>query len=130
MKNKKMLIAAVAFVVVVAVLLGVYFLTRPEAQAGNKKITVTVVHSDGSAKDFVHKTNEEYLGRAIVEMGLVEDNQGPYGLYILEVDGEVASWEENQAYWSVYVGDEVAVTGADEIVLEDGGVYQLVYTLG
>jgi len=130
MKNKKTLIALIAVVAVIAILLGVYFATRPEAQAGSKNITVTVVHADGSTKDFPHSTDQEYLGRAIVEMGLVEDNQDQYGLFILEVDGEVASWEENQAYWSIYVGDEPAVTGADEIVIEDGGVYSLVYTLG
>ena len=130
MKNKKLIIAVIAIVAVIAIFAGVYFATRPEAQAGDKNITVTVVHADGSTKDFPHSTDQEYLGRAIVEMGLVEDNQDQYGLFILEVDGEVASWEENQAYWSVYVGDEPAVTGADQIPIEDGGVYKLVYTLG
>lgn len=130
MKNKKLVIAVIAIVAVIAVLAGVYFATRPEAQAGDKNITVTVVHSDGSTKDFTHSTDQEFLGRAIVEMGLVEDNQDQYGLFILEVDGEVASWEENQAYWSVYEGDVPAVTGADQIPIADGGVYKLVYTFG
>ena len=130
MKNKKLVIAVIAIVAVIAVLAGVYFATRPEAQQGDKNITVIVVHSDGSEKEFPHSTDQEFLGRAIVEMGLVEDNQDQYGLFILEVDGEVASWEENQAYWSVYEGDEPAVTGADQIPIADGGVYKLVYTLG
>ncbi len=130
MKNKKLVIAIIAVVAVIAVLLGIYFATRPQTNAGGKEITVTVVHADGSSVDFTHATDQEYLGRAIVEMGLVEDNQGPYGLYIEEVDGERAVWEENGAYWCVMVGDEYAVTGADEIVIEDGGVYSLVYTIG
>ena len=130
MKNKKLVIAIVAVVVVIAVLLGVYFATRPETNAGDKNITVTVVHGDGTAVEFEHSTDQEYLGRAIVEMGLVEDNQGPYGLFFDEVDGEKAVWEENGAYWSILIGEEYAVTGADEIVLEDGGEYSLVYTLG
>ena len=130
MKNKKLVIAIIAVVAVIAVLLGIYFATRPQTKAGGKEITVTVVHADGSSVDFTHATDQEYLGRAIVEMGLVEDNQGPYGLYIEEVDGERAVWEENGAYWCVMVGDEYAVTGADEIVIEDGGVYSLVYTIG
>lgn len=130
MKNKKLVIAIVAVVVVIAVLLGVYFATRPETNAGDKNITVTVVHADGKEVKFEHSTDQEYLGRAIVEMGLVEDIQGPYGLFIEEVDGEKAVWEENGAYWSILIGEEYAVTGADEIVLEDGGEYSLVYTLG
>ena len=130
MKNKKLIIAVIALVAVIAVLAGVYFATRPEANEGSKKITVTVVHSDGTAKDFTHKTDMESLGRAIVEMGLVEDNQGPYGLYMEVVDGERAVWETDQAYWSIMIGEEYAVTGADEIMIEDGGVYSLVYTRG
>ena len=130
MKNKKLVIAIAAVVVVIAVLLGVYFATRPETNAGDKNITVTVVHADGTAVEFEHSTDQEYLGRAMVEMGLVEDIQGPYGLFIEEVDGEKAVWEENGAYWSILIGEEYAVTGADEIVLEDGGEYSLVYTLG
>ena len=130
MKNKKFVITMAIIIIVIAALLAVYFLTRPETIAGNKEITVTVVHSDGTAVDFTHKTDEEYLGRAIVEMGLVEDNQGPYGLYMEVVDGESAVWETDGAYWSIMIGEEYATTGADEIVIEDGGVYSLVYTLG
>lgn len=130
MKNKKLVIAIVALVVVVALLLGVYFLTRPEANAGSKEITVTVVYEDGTTKDFVYKTDAEYLGTVLVDEGLVEGETTQYGLYIIAVDGVSAVWEENGAYWAINVGDEPAVTGADQIVIEDGGVYSLVYTVG
>lgn len=130
MKNKKMIIALIAVVAVIAVLLGVYLVTRPDAQAGKKEFTVIVVHSDGASKEFHYKSSQEYLGRALVEVGLVEDNQSAYGLYIQEVDGERAVWEENGAWWNIYIGEEAAVTGADEIVLTDGGVYKLVFSVG
>ena len=130
MKNKKLVIAVVAVVVVIGVLAGVYFATRPDPNEGMKEITVTVVHGDGTAKEFTHATEQEYLGRAIVEMELVEDQQGPYGLFFDTVDGETAVWETDQAYWSILIGEEYATVGADEIVLEDGGVYSLVYTRG
>ena len=130
MKDKRLIVLAVALAACVAVLLGVYFATRPDTHAGEKAYTVTVVHSDGSEKVFEGYSDAEYLGTVLVESGAVEDNQSDYGLYILVADGEEASWEKDQAYWSVYVGDEPAVTGADQIVLEDGGVYSVVYTLG
>jgi len=130
MKNKKVLIAIIALVVVIASLLGIYFATRPEAKSGRKAITITVVYEDGSSKDFYYTTREEYLGPVLLSDGLVEGEMGPYGLYIEKVDGVAAIWEENGAYWSVYVGEEPAVTGADEIPIEDGGVYKLVYMLG
>ena len=130
MKNKKLLIAVIAFVAIVAVLLGLYFATRPDPNEGKKAYTITVVHSDGSEKVFEGYSDAEYLGTVLVETGAVEDNQSDYGLSILVADGEEASWEKDNAYWSVYVGDEPAITGADQIVLEDGGIYSVVYTIG
>ena len=130
MKNKKMWIGVVVLVAVVAILLGVFFATRPDPNEGKKAYTITVVHSDGSEKVFEGYSDAEYLGTVLVAEGVVEDNQGDYGLYILVADGEEASWEKDSAYWSVYVGDEPAITGADQIVLEDGGIYSVVYTVG
>lgn len=130
MKNKKMLLAIVALVVVIALMAGAYVLTRPDAVQGGKAITVTVVHADGNEKDFSYNTDAEYLGEVIVKEGLVEGVEGPYGLEIHSVDGEKASWEENQSYWALFIGEDYATTGADGIVLTDGGVYKLVYTIG
>ena len=130
MKNKKLVIAIVALVLVVAAMAGVYLATRPETVAGGKTVTVTVIHGDGSEKTFTYATDDEYLGQVIVAEGLVNGQEGPYGLYFDTVDGETASWEENQSYWSILIGEEYATVGADGIVLTDGGVYKLVYTIG
>ena len=69
MKKQWILIAA-ALVAVMALLLGVYFLTRPPVQEGSKTITVTVVHGNGTSKDFTYHTDEEYLGPVILDNGL------------------------------------------------------------
>lgn len=130
MKNKKLVLAAVAFVAVIAILAAVALVNRPETVAGGKTITVTVVHGDSTQKEFVYTTDAEYLGEVIQAEGLVEGVMGPYGLEIHAVDGEKASWEENQSYWALYEGEEYATTGADGIVLTDGGVYKLEYTIG
>lgn len=130
MKNKKFIIAVVALVAVIAVMAGVFMATRPETAAGGKTISVTVVHSDGTEKVFEYTTEEEYLGPVLLAEGLVEGENGQYGLTITAVDGEAASWEENQSYWALYIGADYATTGADGIVLTDGGEYSLVYTIG
>ena len=62
MKNKKLIIAVAALVLVVAVLAAVYFATRPNAQEGSKAFTVTVIHADGSEKKFDYRTDAEKLG--------------------------------------------------------------------
>ena len=130
MKNKKLIVAVIALVAVIAVMAGLFVATRPETVEGGKNITVTVVHKDGSEKVFEYATDAEYLGEVIVAEGLVNGENGPYGLYFDTVDGEAAVWEIDQAYWSILIGEEYATTGADGIALTDGGEYALVYTLG
>lgn len=130
MKNKKMIIAVVAFVAVIAVMAGLFLATRPETVEGGKTITVTVVHKDGTEKVLEYTTDAEYLGDVIVAEGLVNGEEGPYGLYFDTVDGETASWDADHSYWSILIGEEYATVGADGIVLTDGGEYSLVYTIG
>ena len=130
MKNKKLLLAIFALFLVMGMMFGLYTATRPETAAGQKAITVTVVHADGSSKDFTYKTDEEYLGPLLLAEGLAAGETNQYGLMIDTVDGEQASWEKDQSYWAILIGQEYATVGADGVVLTDGGVYSLVYTIG
>jgi len=130
MKNKKLVIAAVALVAVVAILMGVYFATRPATSQGAKEITVTVVHKDASEKVFTYRTDEEFLGPVILGEGLVVGENGPYGLMISAVDGETAVYETDGAYWALFVGEEYAMSGADTTPIADGDAFKLVNTIG
>ena len=125
--NKKTWIALAAFVVLVAVLLTVFFLTRPETEAGAKEITVTVIHADGSSKNFTYHTDEEYLGALLLAEGLITGSEGQYGLVIESVDGESADWEKDQAYWSLYEGEAYANQGVSKTPGREGATYKLVY---
>lgn len=130
MKNKKMILAVVALVAVIAIMAGVFFLTRPETSQGAKTITVTVVHKDGTSKDFTCQTDEEYLGAVLLAEEIVEGEQGEFGLYFNIADGETADYSVDGGWWQIFVGEEAATTGADGIAIADGGVYKLVYTIG
>ena len=130
MMNKKLLVVLVALAVVVGAMLGVYAATRPETAAGAKTVTVTVVHADGSSKEFTYNTDDEYLGPVLLAEGLVVGEMGPYGLMISAVDGEEAVWEVNSAYWALFVGDEYATSGADTTPVYDGSTFRLEYTIG
>lgn len=130
MNNKKLILALTAVVAVIAILLGVYFATRPAATAGAKEFTVTVVHADGSEKSFTYNTDEEYLGAVLLAEGLIQGVDGQYGLVMETVDGERAVWDENGAYWALYIGEEYAMTGVDTTPINDGDAFKLVYTLG
>ena len=130
MKNKKLIAVLLALVLLIGGMVWLWMGSRPETAEGAKTFTVTVVHADGSSKDFQYGTDEEYLGPVLLDEGLVEGEVGAYGLMITSVDGEKAVWEENGAYWALFIGEEYATTGADTTPVTDGGIYKLVYTLG
>ena len=130
MKNKKMILIAVALIACVVAMLGIFLATRPETVAGAKTVTVTVVHKDGSEKVFTCPTEEEFLGKVLVNENIVVGNYGEFGLYFDTADGEKADWNVDNGWWQVFIGEEAAITGADQIPIADGDTFKLVYTIG
>lgn len=128
-KQTKIILGVVALVAVAAILLGVYFGTRPDVQEGAKALTITVVHGDGSEKAFDVHTDQEYLEGALLENEIVADNQTEYGLYILTADGETVD-EGNQEWWCITKDGELLMTGAGETAISDGEHYELTFTVG
>lgn len=125
--NKKMILAIVALVAVVGIMLGVYFLTRPQAQEGTKTITVEVVHADGKTNSYTIETEATTLAAAMNEKGLLgEDVDGLYNT----VDGETVDYNANQSWWKLIVNGEEAMEGAKKITIVDGGNYRWEYTIG
>ena len=126
--NKKVILAVVALVLVVGLFAGVYFATRPEAQEGEKAFTVTVVHSDGTEKVFERRTDLTHLGPALVEAGIATADEANPGMYN-PIDGEYADFAADGAYWALYIGEEYAMTGADQTPVNDGDSFKWVYTV-
>lgn len=127
MKNKKTLLIALALAAVIALLLGVYFATRPQGVEGAKTVTVTVVHQNGSEKSFTCHTDAEFLDTVLLDEKIVVGQIGEFGLYFQTADGETA---EGEGWWKICVGEEAASTGASQIPVTDGTTYKLVYTVG
>lgn len=128
MKNKKVVIAALALVLVIALMAGLYLTTRPQAVAGSKQVAVQIIHKDGTEKNLEYATNHEYLADLLLEKELVTGYASEeYGFTIESVDGVTADWALDGAYWALYEGEAYATTSAAGIVLVDGGVYRLVY---
>ena len=127
-KQTKIIAAAVALVVVIGLLLGLYFVTRPETQDGTKDFTVVVVHGNGDTKEFRYTSDEEMVGTVLIEDGLIQGTEGQWGMYISHVEGERAVYEEDGAYWAFYIGDEYATESVELTPIQDGATYKLVYT--
>ena len=132
MKGKKRyaVIGAAVFCALAVLLFVVWNQNRPAAVEGDKAVTVEVVHGDGTEKTFQDQTDEEYLGPLLEAEGLISGTESQYGLFVDTVDGETASYETNGSWWKLSCDGEDAQTGADGVVLTDGGVYTWTYTVG
>ena len=128
MKTNKKVFALIAIVLVAALMVGVYVMTRPQAVEGGKNVTVVIVYEDGTEKKMEYATDLEFLSELLLEKELVTGyTSEEYGFTIEGVDGIVLDWATDSAYWALYEGEEYATTSAAGIVLVDGGVYKLVY---
>lgn len=86
--------------------------------------TFEVYLKDGSLKSSHEITTEKStVGEALVDRGLIEGENGPFGLYVKKVDGVVADYDVDGTYWAFYVNGQYAVSGVDTTKPEDNAVY-------
>lgn len=129
--EKKRVVTALLLVCVLALaMFGVWKSRQTEPVEGMKTVTVEVTHSDGNEKTFTYETEEEYLGALLEDEGLISGTESAYGLFVDTVDGEKADYDRDGAWWRLTCQGNDAETGADAVLLEDGGVYGWVYTTG
>lgn len=94
---------------------------------GAKTVSVEVKALDKQVT-FTVKTDKTTVGEALMEQGLIEGEQGAYGLYIKKVNGMTADYDVDQSYWAFYVNGEYAMSGVDSTEIDERAVYQLEYT--
>ena len=132
MKNFKSFLRISVLVVLIAVTALSFFSCDKEevdSQGTEITITVAVINKAGEKSEHEIKTTASDLGTALVESGIVENNQDSYGLYILTVNGETADWNVDQSYWSLSKNGETLMTGASSTKIADGEHYELTYTV-
>lgn len=127
--NKKIWLAAAALVAAVAVLLGVYFVTRPAPQQGGKAIAVQVVLLDGESSDYTIQTDEEYLRGALESIDLIEGSESEYGLFVTTVNGVTVD-DSKQQWWCFTQDGEMLMTGVDTTPIADGDHFEITLTEG
>ena len=127
--QKPVIIAAIVFVVLLVTALVAWKMTAPKGTEGAKAYTFTVVDAEG--EETVHKltTDEEMLGDALMNEGLLEGEEGEYGLYVKSVGGITAD-ESNQEWWCLTKGGEDVMTGADTTPIASGDCFEFTLTVG
>ena len=94
---------------------------------GEKTVTVLVVAEEQTLTFTIH-TDKTTLGEALLEHGLIEGDEGPFGIYIKKVNGILADYDVDQTYWSLTKSGEMMLVGVDGTEIADGEQYELTKT--
>ncbi len=121
--KKRTIIIVIVAVLLIAAFLVCWKIWSPKANEGDKSITVVVTHGDGSEKTFPISTNAETLWDALDENDLVKGEPSEYGMFITEVDGEVANGEGGK-YWLFTKDGEWVETGSESTYIADADHYE------
>lgn len=81
----------------------------------------TATFLDGSAKHYTVSTDCATVGEALLSLGLIEGEDGPFGIYVKSVCGVVADYDVDQTYWALYIDGEMAMSGVDTVSTADAG---------
>ena len=115
-----------ALVLVLITLVSLTACGAPKETAGPEvTFTISIVDADGNETTQEITTNKATVGEALLEKGIVEGEDGDYGLYIKAVNGIVADYNTTGTYWAFYINGEYAMSGVDVTEIEEGAAYAL-----
>ena len=124
MKKRTIIISAVILIILCIGAFLLYQKFAPRTYSGEKNVSVTVIPGDKTEKTFTYHTDAEYLGTVLKENGLVQGEDGDYGLFITEADGEPADTSLQQ-WWCITKGGETVNTSADQTPVQDNDKFEL-----
>lgn len=90
---------------------------------GQTMFLFTVTDGDGKVTDFEIHTDKSTVGEALLDVSLIDGDDGEYGLYVKTVNGITADYDVDKSYWAFYINGEYAATGVDSTAIEEGATY-------
>lgn len=129
-KKKKITLISVFVAVVAVAAIVALVLNQKGTTAGMKNFKVQIVSErDGYDQTTDCKSDAEFLGEFLRTFEGCEYQESDYGIYVTGFDGMKEDLD-NQYWWCISVNGEAAVTGADEIPLQDGDTYSFTLKQG
>lgn len=102
--------------------------SSPEKANSGESVTHTfkfiVTDKDGKQTSFDIETDKKTVGEALIDKGLIEGEDGQYGLYVKKVNGISADYEKDGVYWAFYENGNMAVNGVEKTDIKDGATYE------
>ncbi len=95
-----------------------------EIGEGEKSFTFICTDSNGGQKKYIVKTDAATVGEALQENGLIEGEEGAYGLYVKAVCGITADFDKDGVYWAFYVNGEYGMQGVEKTDIAEGATYE------
>ena len=92
---------------------------------GETEFPLIIADQDGTEIRITVRTDKTVVGEALQELGLLEGEEGPYGLYVKVVNGIRADYDTDKVYWAFYVNGDYAVSGVDVTEICAGDEYAL-----
>ena len=102
--------------------------TAIQVGTGATTFQFSVEDLEGNVTKFEIHTDETTVGAALMSLGLIEGEDGPYGLYVMKVNGIEAIYEEDGSYWAFYENGEYGMTGVDMTDIDPNVAYSFVQT--
>lgn len=124
--NKKILVAVIAFVLVVGAVACAYFIFAPKTAEGEKSITIEVIDNKGESKKYELKTDALYLNEAMDEADITYEAEDTY---VNTVNGITADYDVDQSYWSFEVNGQYCNYGIFEQPVNNGDSFVIAYTV-
>ena len=90
---------------------------------GEKQFTFVVADQEGTESTFTIHTDQTTVGAALLDLGMLAGEDGPYGLYVKTVNGITADYDMDGVYWAFYIDGEYAVSGVDTTEIVEGCTY-------
>ena len=102
--------------------------TEDQTFGEGAKTVIVEIKAQERSVTFTVKTDNDTVGAALMEHGLIDGEEGPYGLYVKAVNGMKADYDTDKYYWALYVNGEISMTGVDTTEITEGATYQMIYS--
>ncbi len=96
---------------------------KPTSNGEEKTFTFVVTDKEGKETSFQITSDKATVGEALLDQGLIAGEDSATGLYVKEVNGIRADFEEDGTYWAFYIGADYATAGVDSTPIEEGATY-------
>ncbi len=90
---------------------------------GEKKFFFIAEDKEGKETKWEVHSDEDTVGKALMAEGIIEGEDGPYGLYVKTVNGTTLDYDKDGLYWAFYENEEYALTGVDQTEITEGQTY-------